>query len=741
MADEKKTAGVEREEPGAIPGTGLDFPFDRLFDLSMEMLCIADLDGRFVRVNRAWSETLGLTREQLEGSSFLEFVHPDDVHQTREVMSALGRQQPVDRFVNRYKVRDGSWRQIEWRATPDGHLVYAAARDVTEQRLYEKSLRESEERYRILFENAVEAVSVIQDGKFVLCNPMAFQLTGYTEADMGKVGLLELIHPDDRMLAGGNLAARYRDNGFRERTELRLVRKDGSILWTEAAGVRIEWNGRPAILSFSTDITRRKEAESALRSSEEKYRMIAEQASDVIWIRNLTRDRFTYFSPSVEQQRGFTPEEAVIQTLEEAYAPDSLESLRNAFNRETAYFVSHPEDVRVYVSQMRQTVKGGGYVWIETATRYRRNEAGETEAIGVSRNIEERKRAEERILQLSFHDQLTGLYNRRFYEEERLRLDTSRNLPMTLVIADVNGLKLVNDAFGHQAGDRMLVRIASLIRNVSRADDIVARIGGDEFVLLLPKTGTEEATGIVRRIREAIAGEEAQPAVISVSFGMATKEKADEDMSAVFTEAENAMYREKLTESNSMRSETIRIVARTLYLKSPKEQMHGNRVAMLCGSIARAMGMREEEIRELTTAGLMHDIGKIVLDEALLEQAAGPTEDQWTEIRRHPEIGYQILRGTSEFAPVANAVLSHHERIDGKGYPRGSEGDKIPVVSRILAIAEAYDEMTSDRVYRKRMDEEKAVREIRLGAGTQFDEKIARVFITKVLGRHWEDVV
>jgi putative nucleotidyltransferase with HDIG domain len=169
--------------------------------------------------------------------------------------------------------------------------------------------------------------------------------------------------------------------------------------------------------------------------------------------------------------------------------------------------------------------------------------------------------------------------------------------------------------------------------------------------------------------------------------------------------------------------------------------MHGNRVAMLCGSIARAMGMREEEIRELTTAGLMHDIGKIVLDEALLEQAAGPTEEQWAEIRRHPEIGYQILRGTSEFAPVANAVLSHHERIDGKGYPRGSEGDKIPVVSRILAIAEAYDEMTSDRVYRKRMDEEKAVREIRLGAGTQFDEKIARVFITKVLGRHWEDVV
>ncbi|MBP7401233.1 MAG: PAS domain S-box protein [Clostridia bacterium] len=723
----------------AVPDTSEadSFPLDRLFDLSLDMLSIGDTDGHLLRVNPAWSQVLGYTREELEGARFLDFVHPDDLPDTMEAIRRLVRQESVVSFVNRYRHKDGSWRSIEWRSRPEGNRIYAACRDVTDRIRRDRALQDSLERYRILFENAVEAISVIQNGVYVLCNPMAYRLTGYAEEDLGKVAALDIVHPYDRAAAAATLDNRYVEPGYAARSELRFVRKNGEVIWAEVGGVRIEWNGAPAILSFSTDITKRKEAEAALRTSEEKYRMLAEHASDVIWVFNVDRRQITYVSPSVETQRGFTVEEVMRQTITDAHDEDSVADILGTAQEEVADFIEHPDEPRTYVRQIRQTVKGGGYKWIENSIRYRRNELGEIEKIGVSRDIDERKLVEQKILELSFHDQLTGLYNRRFYEEELKRLNTRRNLPISLVIADVNGLKLVNDAFGHLAGDQLLIRVAGIIRSVSRADDIIARIGGDEFVMLLPKTDAAEAEIIVRRIRDAIARESAQPAVISVSFGWATRTGLDEEMENVFTEAENSMYRRKLTESNSMRSETIKIVTGTLYQKSPKEQAHSHRVGMLCGAIAQAMGMGPDDARDMITAGLMHDIGKIVFDDRLLDQTRKPMEEDWIEIRRHPEIGYQILRSSAEFTGIAAYVLSHHERPDGGGYPRGIRQPEIPTGSLILAVAEAFDEMTSARKYRRKLSEEAAVEEIRRGVGTQFDEVVARTFVTKVLNRAW----
>ncbi len=710
---------------------------NRLFDLSVEMLCVADTDGYLIRVNPTWTRVLGYTPQELNGMRFLDLVHPDDVQSTLDIVSRLVRQESVVNFINRYRHKDGSWRYIEWFSQPEGRLVYAASRDVTERLNYERELRDSREQYRALFENAIDGISVIQDRRFVLNNPKMCQLTGFAADDLVRMNIMDLVHPDDRDAAIASHLRRLEDASWNETVEIRLTCRNGAIIWVEVGGTQIHWNEAPAVLTFFKDITNRKKTESELRTSEEKYRMLAEWASDVIWVHNLTRREFTYISPSVEQQRGFTVEEAARQTLQEAHSPESVTSTLEAFRREMDHFVSHPEDQRVYVNQVRQTVKGGGYKWIETATRYRRNEMGEIEAIGVSRDIDERKLAEEKILQLSLHDQLTGLYNRRFYEEELKRLNTRRNLPTTLVIADVNGLKLVNDAFGHLAGDRLLVRVAEIIRGVSRADDIIARIGGDEFVMLLPKTDSDEAEIIVRRIRQVIATDVSQPAVLSVSFGWATRRSLDEMMESVFTEAENGMYRSKLTESSSMRSETIKIVTNTLYRKSPTEQSHGRRVSMMCGAIAQALGLSADEAREMITAGLLHDIGKIALDERLLDTPVPLTDEDWVEIRRHPEIGYQILRASSEFTGIAASVLSHHEKMDGSGYPQGIRGNDIPLGSRILAVAEAFDEMTSDRKYRKNLNEKDAAIEIYHGAGRQFDESVARAFVERVLGKSW----
>lgn len=353
--------------------------------------------------------------------------------------------------------------------------------------------------------------------------------------------------------------------------------------------------------------------------------------------------------------------------------------------------------------------------------------------LSIVRDITERKKAEEEVLYLSYHDQLTGLYNRRYYEEELRRLDTERNFPITLVMADVNGLKLTNDAFGHKAGDILLEKIANILKKECRADEIVARIGGDEFVLLLPGTDEKEAEKIVRRINVAIAKEKTDNVILSISMGFAVKQDVCDDMNEVFKKAEDDMYRHKLSESSSIRSKTIDLIMNSLYEKSNREMLHSKRVSEICEDIAIKMNFEKDHVNQIRIVGLMHDIGKIGINDNILNKVENLNSDEWHEIMRHSEIGYQILSSANEFSEIAGYVLEHHERWNGEGYPKGLKGEEISIEARIIAVAEAYDAMTSDRTYRKALSEEEAIDEIRRCSGVQFDPDIVKVFVEMVL--------
>lgn len=231
-----------------------------------------------------------------------------------------------------------------------------------------------------------------------------------------------------------------------------------------------------------------------------------------------------------------------------------------------------------------------------------------------------RRQAEEAIQHLSFNDQLTGLYNRRFFEKELRVLDSAANLPLTLVIADVNGLKLTNDVFGHPTGDQLLQKAAGIIQKECRADDIIARIGGDEFAILLPKTSYEQAGLIVRRINRAIAAQQTGPLNLSISFGWATKQEAGEDITAIFKKADDSMYKSKLSESILTQHETIVTVINKLYEKNEREQEHSQRVSQICGDIGVALGLSRDDLNELRMAGLLHDLGKVTVGNCILDK-------------------------------------------------------------------------------------------------------------------------
>ncbi len=351
----------------------------------------------------------------------------------------------------------------------------------------------------------------------------------------------------------------------------------------------------------------------------------------------------------------------------------------------------------------------------------------------VFRDVTKEKIHLDEIEFLSFHDYLTELYNRRFLEAELKRLDTLQRLPITLVMGDLNGLKITNDAFGHYAGDELLRNTAAILKSCFRNGDIISRYGGDEFVILLPNTTSKDAECIVNRVLEAIRLYKSDKGILSVSFGWDTKTSQAQSIAQVLKSAEDNMYRRKLLESPSMRHATINTIVRTLYEKNPREEAHSKRVSELSYAIGKAMELPEHEINRVKTAGLLHDIGKIAISNEVLEKNGPLAPAEWTEIRRHPETAYRILSSVNEMADLAEMVRQHHERWDGNGYPRGLKAEQIEVTARIICIADAYDAMTSHRPYRNAMPTKEALNEITKNAGIQFDPEIVQIFKQKVI--------
>jgi diguanylate cyclase (GGDEF)-like protein/PAS domain S-box-containing protein len=284
-----------------------------------------------------------------------------------------------------------------------------------------------------------------------------------------------------------------------------------------------------------------------LKKSEEKYRIIAEYTTDVIWIFNLTRQVFTYISPSIIHLRGYTPEEAMAQTMEESLTEESVVKIAEAINTYVPQFIKDPSSVQSYIVEIQQPCKNGDLIWVEVSSRLRYNNQNEIEVVGVSRNIEQRKEQEQKIIYLSLHDQLTGLYNRHYFVNELERLSGSRDYPIAIISADLDNLKSINDSLGHSEGDLYLKACANIFKDSLRNYDLLARVGGDEFALVLPRTERQSAEIIIRRIRDQIENynKKHSGTPLSISIGLAISDSLDQPLTEAFNEADRLMYEEK----------------------------------------------------------------------------------------------------------------------------------------------------------------------------------------------------
>lgn len=330
---------------------------------------------------------------------------------------------------------------------------------------------------------------------------------------------------------------------------------------------------------------------------------------------------------------------------------------------------------------------------------------------------------------LLYRDKLTGLYNKSFFEEELLRLDTKRQLPISIIMGDINGLKLINDAFGHTMGDNTLKKAAEIMTNSFREEDIISRVGGDEFVILLPKTSEKTSLEIIDRIKKMCENNPLEFIKISISFGVATKLSEEEDLEKIYKKAENKMYFNKLKESKAAKLAMINFLKKRLEKITYETKSHYGRLHTLTIMMADALNLSEKQKDELKLLCEFHDIGKIGVSKSILQKEGSLNEEEWESVKRHSEIGYHVVKEIKKVSAIDELILIHHERWDGKGYPGILKDEEIPLTARIFAIADAYDSMVNDRPFKGKITKKAALNEIMEQSGRQFDPKLTKLFV------------
>ncbi len=706
-----------------------------------DSIIVTDGDFTITYINKKTEELFGYRSEELIGEK-VGMLYPES--ERKKVQRTIF---PILKSGKKYsgelhtKRKDGGSFYCEISVSPmDGGNkkmggYIGIQRDITEKKRMLDELNRSNERYNELArQSGTITWETDETGLYTYVNPIVKEVYGYSPEELiGKVCFYDLFMDEEK--------SKLKKKFFEV-----FSKKDSFVNFINATkgkngeAVIVSTNGMPIVSregtlkgykGVDTDITERILMEEQNYMEQEKFRTTLLSVGDGI-IATDELGSITVMNKIAQHLTGWTQEEAYGKPFETVFRIIHEETKKPCKN--PAKHVLLTGDTVELAENTALITKSGNIVPIEDSASPIKGKGGKvTGAVIVFRDYTEKREKEREVEYLSFHDHLTGFYNRRYMDDAFIRLDEQQNFPIALITVDVNGLKLTNDAYGHDMGDKLLKAVAAALNQACRTGDIVSRVGGDEFVILLPQTSYKQAESVQSRIKSLSRRINLDSVIVSLAIGFAVKNEEEQNLWDVLKLAENRMYKNKVKHGKVMRSKTIETVLRSINNKYDKEQIHTERVSLYCEAIAKALELSNQDIERIKTIGVLHDIGKITVSPDILNKKTKLTEEEWNQIKQHPVTGYNILKGVEEYQSFADSVLHHHERWDGRGYPTGLKGEEIPYFARIVTVVDAFEAMTAKRAYQRMKTNEEAIEELKRCAGIQFDPEIVRVFVEKVL--------
>lgn len=557
--------------------------------------------------------------------------------------------------------------------------------------------------------------------KFILCNKAFAEETNFKKSDIINKSLFDIYDKNE--------ASKYylSDINMIETRETEVLEYSiGSRVMNSYKTPLINSNGKIiGIFGYSNDITHRKLYEQKIISQKNLLQTLFDAIPDIIFYKDKDCKYLGYNKAFKKVIKKYNQTSFIGKTDLDVEPDKNL--AKQFFKKDLHVMKSKKKDLN-YIKLVNTHGKVN-HIEIIKAPIIEDN-GNVSGVVGICRDITYSKKLEEELRVLSYTDKLTGTFNRTCFDEKIKSLNSPSNFPLSIIMGDINGLKVVNDTFGHLKGDKIIISIFDLVKSVIRKTDYMFRWGGDELIILLPKTSSEEADAICKEIFKKCKNTPNDPIPLSIALGASTKTSKQETIDSILKDAEDKLFRQKLLLNKSIRSSIISSLQKSLSEKSVETEEHTRRLMEYTKQIGYKLGLSTWEIDEVVLLSQLHDIGKIGISEEILMKPAKLTKDEFEIMKLHCEKGFRIVQGSPELSHIARGILTHHEKWDGSGYPLNLKGEEIPLMSRIVSVVDSFDAMTNDRIYKKAIPQNLAIAELKRCSGSQFDPNIVSTFIT-----------